>query len=308
MKKSKGKARGSGGEDAVESVRHQALKALNRVCKLVKGFLVLRCTRRLAETKKKDGCVDDCVKELQSIKEIDHAKMGSAVFESQSLAAADVLSRYFGDGAAGPLCPKVCKQFLQHKKLIETSVLWKSKIDATLLLPPPLPRAGKIRVDTGGTAKAMTIKPRVGMKERTKAVFLNSLEDDEAPAKRKRDVLSERGNPRAQSGRTPKQDLSPYMAPRDRVTASSSSTASSVGMRSRRTHVNEAAHSRPRFLPAPVAPSVPAPNAKVNNEKGANLHPSWIAKQQAKSKMIASAPIIMKDSNYSMRNKVYFDD
>lgn len=327
-------------KDLVAATVHQGTKALSKVSKLVKAFLVLKCTRRIAEAKKTaagESLVEDLVKELQSIKEIDHAKMGIAILESRiqcntpqsvsrgggrSIGSDDVLENY-SSAATALLCPKICRQFMQHKKLLEAIAFWKSKMDSAILAPPPrlLEAGGRAK---GGGTKAMAIKPRVGMKERTKAVFLNSLEEE---SREERVGNRKAAQSLTQSGKTPKQDLSPYMAPGDRLqkstrnvslyksAAASSSTSSSSSLSpvyasnrkpptsyslshlsSSFAHASSSVHSRSRQ---------PPPKSSAN-EDDAKLHPSWIAKQQAKSKM--SVPLIIKDSNYSMRNRIIFGE
>jgi hypothetical protein len=286
-----------------ESTKHQAGKSLRKVAKLVRGFFVQKCSRRISEIRSKENQEDGlerALDELKMLKAIDHVKAGDALFEAHfsdyqvdSKSSKDVLTakalKVYQD-----FDPKICGQFLLHKKVVDTVKAWKEKLDSARSLQRQQAVQAKLK------SKALKVNPRhgLGQKERNTAVFVNSLQEDEdreaeerlRRKEMKKQTVVKRGGPK-RPGDTPKQDLSRY--------GPASQVLKNVSARTRRPGVYR------EELPQRYAQSV-VEKASYSNATEEKLHPSWIAKQKQKAKLASIE--INKNANYSSSKKIIFEE
>lgn len=275
-------------KDQVGSLRFQSMKALRKVVKLVRGFFVQRCSRRIVEIKAKIASgesssvlLEGALHELEVLKEVDYGKLAEAIYEAQ-LANFDGKSTLAGEqflcqilDRYENLDPKVGRQFATHKKVSEALKLWQSKLESA------------IWITKSKSEKALKVKPRISSKERTTAVFLDSLEADDEKAVEERQRRKElrkqqtrRPPPKSpqmpRPGDTPKQDLSKY------------------------------GPSAPASRPSPERRQPQQRLSEAPQVAQAVMHPSWIAKQAQKAKLASIS--VAKNANYSSTKKKYFDD
>ena len=303
----------------VESAKHQTGKALRKTVKLVRGFLVQRCSRSLAEIKEKSGeksaALEDALEELKVLKGIDHGKVADAIFAAEfgtfssanSKLPLDHLVAKVIEQVEGGLDAKICRQFVQHKKVLETVKLWRAKLEEASLIPVARSKRKLEKAD-----KALKVQPRIGAKDRLTAVFVDSLQEDEdraAEERQRRKEAQKQLRPRkppqrnskqqqqqqqqrppkaGQKSPKPQQDLSSYGP----AAQPSSGAAIFYGAGSR-TRAETSSRPQPRRVQHnPVSSAA---------EK---VHPSWAAAQLQKAKL--SAISVTKTASAS--KKIVFSD
>jgi hypothetical protein len=269
-KKSRGKT-----IDPEQSALHQSLKALKKTMKQVKNFLVQRCARR----KDKEAALI----ELQQIKKIDNSRLAEAVFETsfgeskiESSIISDVFLARVLESFAAEDTPEaaVCRMYLQHKVLVEVVVELKAKVEAAILRKERATR----RTEEKKAVAALKVQPRFGMKDRVKAVFVDSLQEqdekDQELRKMKRDEL--KGQQKKVKKSTPKQDLSRYGPPKEDV------------QHQQQQQQYQQQHQQQQIRG----------QAERTRQHTDDIHPSWAAKQRQK------LPAIVASTN----KKIVFED
>jgi hypothetical protein len=264
--------------DPEQSARHLCLKALRKTTKQVKNFLVQRCARR------KDK--EDALIELQQIKKMDHSRLAEVVFETsfgesriESAIISDVFLARVMESFAAEEAPEsvVCRMYLQHKVLVEVVAEWKAKVDAAIQRKKRTIR----RTEEKKAAAALKVQPHFGIKDRVKAVFVDSLQEqdekDQEMRKRKREELKAQQG-RQQKKQTPKQDLSRYGPPKE-----------VQQHQQHQQHQQQQLHQQIRWRQA----EQPRQQAAADD-----IHPSWAAKQRQK------VPAIVASTN----KKIVFED
>ena len=111
-------------EKTIEAQFFQALKAIKKTIKEVKGFFVQKCARKITEQKNKNEDASVLVERLHKLKEIDHALIGRLVFESQLSSGSLVECK---NDSKFTMDPRLLEQFVKHKRVTELVIDWKAR-------------------------------------------------------------------------------------------------------------------------------------------------------------------------------------
>lgn len=303
----------------VESVRFMALKAFRKAAKEVKTGLTQKCVKHIAQLKKdveadanKSDELNQELELLKSIKEINHIDIGDLIC-SKKIKPDDSSTKMETDEEekSQTVSAKYLDKFLNHKKIVETSKLWGSKLaKLTEEDTERLEKRAEIKRshDTARAAAASEFKSanltrHVSTAERTKAVFVGSLQDQDKDfenARADKNLKLKPGDiektdlnmykPAAQ--RTEKPDYARYVKTSGTKSSSGKKDYDSqakkyekmnqdTGDRRAKAESSKGVKKEPSFF---AIESKPVPAKKVSTTTGDAVHPSWAAKQLAKTK------------------------
>jgi len=141
-------------EKGLASIRFQALKAIRKEAKAVKGFLIRKCARRIStlkETGDSEALLQSELGLLQQIKLVNHVSMGDLIFETHlNVMAAAFSSQHIGEiktesktmssSATRTACEGFLKQFVSNKRIGSLMATWRAKFDTVNAQPVAKPK------------------------------------------------------------------------------------------------------------------------------------------------------------------------
>lgn len=260
--KKKGKSdENSSIQKKISAVRYQAMKAIRKGVKVAKGLLIQRCARRLNQLRTSGKDESKEVMRLNSIKMLDYAKLAEQIYITN-----------LGDGSDDDPdnnkmdeMDEVTNLVLQHKKVLDPIMFWKERLACASQV---------VDCRTRSEIKTSDIVPlnhqrrrRINIEERSKAVFIDSLQEDVNPRIGK---TQQRGRILEKREKAQPPDLSIY-GPGS--TSPSSIQLAAGGMIKEGTEEN-----RNTYVPR-NSTRIQFPPSTASESK---LHPSWLAKQRQK--------------------------
>jgi hypothetical protein len=188
-----GKARKSAKDtdDVLKSQIHQAIKAVSKAVKTVKGLLVLKCSKKIAtlrETGEKgtvsnDNKLEEELARLERLKTIDHQVIGAAIVRAKVLFGSDPKYNQTDKALDNTINIDILNAVLRHKVVEGALADIQTKITATIAKNNDL--RAKEQAKTSKTAAKSLFSKKDGYVDGSKAVFMDSLSSDAANAEKK---------------------------------------------------------------------------------------------------------------------------
>ena len=167
-------------DDVLKSQIFQAIKAVSKSVKIVKTFLVLKCTKKITTLKDTEG---EGITSSKLSKELEHLEVLKAI--DQKVVAASIVrmkvpfgndTRYNPTDRAldNTIDPSILKSIIMHKRIEDTLSELKSKVMTTIEKNNEL-RAKQQSKNTSQKQKSLFSK-KDGYVDGTKAVFMDALD------------------------------------------------------------------------------------------------------------------------------------
>jgi hypothetical protein len=112
---------------SLDSVKHQACKALSKVVKTIKAFLIQKCVRKIAQYRETNS--PNLPKEeeyLEKLKKLDHTRVGRTISETK---IGRCLSHTSSSDDENTCPPDILKIIVEHQKVTEQIKQWNEKYD-----------------------------------------------------------------------------------------------------------------------------------------------------------------------------------
>lgn len=169
-------------EEVLKSRIYQAVKAVSKAVKIVKTFLVLKSTKKLASLREelKEGTSNDKIEKelgaLEMLKGLDHSAVAATIVRLKVAFGNDPNYNPMSVTTDSAINPELLKTIMNHKRIEETIAEIQSKITTTIEKNNEL-RAKEQSKSATQKAKSMFSKKNgSGYVDGTKAVFMDSLD------------------------------------------------------------------------------------------------------------------------------------
>jgi hypothetical protein len=170
-------------DDVLKSQIFQAIKTVSKVVKVVKTFLVLKCTKKIASLRESESTGKEAAHDSKITREVEYLETLKAI-DHQIIAAAIVRMKvHFGNDPRYNTTDKaldntidhdLLRVILKHKRVEEALAEIQSKITATIEKNNELRAKEQSK---GSTKKATALfSKKDGYVDGTKAVFMESLD------------------------------------------------------------------------------------------------------------------------------------
>ena len=182
-------------EEVLKSQIFQAIKSVSKAVKVVKTFLILKCTRKLAalreaqgdnsasETLSNDSRITREIEALEALKALDQRIVASAIVRLKVSFGGDNTYNPADKTLESSINPTLLKSILQHQRIQDVLDEIKGKITNSI------EKNNEIRAKEQSRAAKQTTQKSIFTRESvvdgTKAVFMNSLDNSEEVVARK---------------------------------------------------------------------------------------------------------------------------
>uniref|UniRef100_A0A7S3GS18 Bud22 domain-containing protein n=1 Tax=Spumella elongata TaxID=89044 RepID=A0A7S3GS18_9STRA len=170
-------------EEVLKSRIYQAVKAVSKAVKIVKTFLVLKSTKKLASLREglKEGASNDKIENelgvLEMLRGLDHGAVAATIVRLKVAFGNDPKYNPMSVTTDSAISPELLKTIMNHKRVEDTIVEIQSKITTTIEKNNELRAKEQSKSATQKAKSLFSKKNGSGYVDGTKAVFMDSLDD-----------------------------------------------------------------------------------------------------------------------------------
>lgn len=175
--------------DVLKSQIYQAIKVLSKEIKLVKTFLILKYTKKLALKKESIAIVDDKtnkeIEKLNSLKMADHSLIAAIVVQMKVSFGSDQNYNPITQSMVDKVDKGIISLFLKQKRILGTIEKVQSKITSTIEKNNQVRYVNEQSNISNEKQKSIFTKRTISTIAATQAVFVGSLDEEQNDSKRK---------------------------------------------------------------------------------------------------------------------------
>lgn len=178
-------------DEVLKSRIFQAIKAVSKAVKIVKTFLILKCTKKLAtlreglEPNSSNDKIEKELATLETLKALDQGIVAAAIVKLKVAFGNDSNYNPASAKTDSAINPELLNTIMKHKKVEETIAEIQTKITTTIEKNNELRAKEQSKAATTKAKSIFTKKDGSGYVDGTKAVFMDSLDAANESSERK---------------------------------------------------------------------------------------------------------------------------
>lgn len=178
-------------DEVLKSRIFQAIKAVSKAVKIVKTFLILKCTKKLAtlreglEPNASNEKIEKELATLETLKALDQGVVAAAIVKLKVAFGNDSNYNPASAKTDSAINPELLNIIMKHKKVEETIAEIQTKITTTIEKNNELRAKEQSKAATTKAKSIFTKKDGSGYVDGTKAVFMDSLDAANESSERK---------------------------------------------------------------------------------------------------------------------------